>query len=173
EILGGGVHDNVRAQVQRVLQVRRHGARVHAKQRAVIVSQNRQSPNVNDAQQRVGRALHEDQARFGRYLPGKTPWIAGVGIADADAGVVQNGGKEPVCASIQVVAGKDFVAGGQQPGHSADGRQPTREAVGAGRVLQLGELRLQGCARGVTTARVIVAAELFRAFLFKRSSLVN
>src|SRR5262245_5030588 len=99
--------------------------------------------------------------------------MAGVGITNADARAVEYGGKQPVGASVEVIAGKDFVAGGEQPGYSADGGQPAREAISTRRIFQLRQQCFECGARWIAAARVVVTAKLLRALLLERGRLVN
>src|ERR1019366_2593064 len=110
EILGRRVHDDVGPQIERILQVRRHRAAVHAQQRAMLVRQVSQLANVNDAQQRVRWGLDVKQSRSGSDLRGKRLDVAGVGITDGYAGAAQDPGKETVGSTVQIISGENLVS---------------------------------------------------------------
>jgi hypothetical protein len=62
QVLGGRVDHHVRAERQRVLQVRRGEGVVHHQQRARVGAQRRHGGDVHDGQQRVGGRLHPHRA---------------------------------------------------------------------------------------------------------------
>src|SRR5690625_3626914 len=81
EVLGRGMHHNVRAQVERALQRRRAETVIHHQQRVLGMSQLCQGLDVRHFAQRVGRRLYEQQAR-----PGGDGRAPGVEIAQVDKG---------------------------------------------------------------------------------------
>ena len=65
EVLGGRVHDDVRPQLQRLLQGRGAESVVHHQQDAAVVGQPGQRADVGDLGGGVGRAFDEQEAGFG------------------------------------------------------------------------------------------------------------
>ena len=81
-VLRGGVHDHVRAEHQRLLQVGRGERVVHHEQRALVVRELRERADVGDREQRVRRRLHPHDRGGARPAPrdrvaGRTPAPAG------------------------------------------------------------------------------------------------
>ena len=61
EVLGRAVHDDVRAQAQRLLQVRRGERVVHGQQGAGFAAELRDGGDIQDLQERIGRRLDPHQ----------------------------------------------------------------------------------------------------------------
>ena len=153
------MHDDVRAQAQRLLQ-RRGGERVvDHDEGAGIPSELRQAGDVGDAQQRVARGLDPQDARRLLFEGGRDRiQVAHVDDAQADAPGPEDARDQPVRAAVHVVAEQDFVTrlqhGAQQRVFGGEaGRE--RQAVRA--ALERGDLRLERGARGVAAAAVLVA----------------
>ena len=163
QVLGGGVDDHVRAEVERLLEIRGHESVVHDHQSAVFVGDGGDAAHIVDLQQRVGDGLEVDG-------------LCGGGVAVAADGAFEtvevagrvHGGdlKTPtgevvvqlrVAAAVDVVAGHDAVAGLEDGEHGVDGGQAGGEGEAAATVFELRDLVLQEVTGRIAAARVIPA----------------
>ena len=157
--LGGGLHGDVRAELQGTLQVRGHEGVVHNQQGAVAVRQLRNRGNVGDLQGGVRGGLEEDNL----HVRAEVLIAQGREVAD-EAGLhgalSQLGGRKPVGAAVSRHAQQQGVTRLQ----NAKGRRGCRHAggvrVGVLRALEGGEGRLQVIAGGVRAALVHVGGIL-------------
>ena len=138
-VLGRRVHDDVGAQRQRLLEVRRGEGVVDDEQRAGVVGDRRERLDVADVEQRVGRRLEPDQLG----LPGADRGAHRVDVGDRGGGVLDaprllDLREQPEGAAVRVVGEHHVVAGpaggahqgvlGGQPGGEREARAPPPRA---------------------------------------------
>ena len=160
DVLGGGVHHDVRAERQGLLQVRGGEGVVDHEQRASRTGVGGERGDVRDAEQRVGGRLHPDELGAAR-LDG-VDHGAGVGQVDGrvvDAPRAEHTRDQPVGPAVGVVGHHDVVAGAQHRAQQRvlrgePGREREARAAALGRTQRLLERR----ARGVRGPRVLVPA---------------
>ncbi len=112
DVLGGGVHDDVGPECQRVLQVRRGEGVVDDQQRTAVVGDPGQRSDVRDAEQRVGGRLdpeHPGPARPDRRRDR-------LEVTQRHGGVLHpprlgDLGEQTVGAAVGVVGQDDVLAG--------------------------------------------------------------
>src|SRR5262249_42923853 len=125
QILGRGVNDNICAQIQRILQVWRHQAVVHRKQRAMLMDKISQSRYIDDPQQGIGWCLNMNEASSWANVPAKALEIRRVAVANLNSAAVQDLGKQTVAAAVEIVTGEDLISRTQQPCHCRNCRDAT------------------------------------------------
>jgi hypothetical protein len=157
EVLRGGVHDGVGAVLERALVDRRGEGVVDRDDRVAPASDDR--GDVDDVEQRVGRRLDPDQARVGAHSSGHRVDVGLVDHRVAQAPAREDLVDEAVGAAIEVGGNDDVVAG---RAHGGDQRVGGGHARGEGRrvaALQIAQRALEGAARGVGAARVVVVLD--------------
>ncbi len=170
---GGGVHHDIRAQVERVLQIRRHQTVIHREQSALPVGRFRQRGDIDDAQQRVGRRFNVHQPRLRRDQGREGLHVRGVAVTHVDPAAIEHLGERAVAAAVEIVPGQHFVVRAQQPAQRGNGRHAAGETEGAVAVFQIGDLFFQHGARRVAAARIIVLAKLRGRFLLEGGRLID
>ena len=167
------MHNDVRAEIERVLQIRRHRAVVDAEQCSVSMCKLRERTNINNAEQRIRRGLDVQQPRLRCDVRGETLEVASIGIANIHPGTVEYLREQSIASAVKIIAREDFLSGRKQPRNGADGGESAGKAKRTIGVLKLRELLFENRARGVAAARVIVAAELVGLFLLEGRGLVD
>ncbi|CAM5665895.1 hypothetical protein SSPIM334S_07589 [Streptomyces spiroverticillatus] len=158
-VLGGRVHDDVRAQRDRLLEVGAGEGVVDDELRARRVRDLRDGGDVRDPEQRVGGRLDPHDLRTGRERGPDRRRVGGVGDRPLHAPARDDLGEEPEGAAVRVVRDDDVVAGRQERTQQAVlGSQPRSEGEPAPAALQGGEVLLQGGAGRVGAAAVLVTA---------------
>mmetsp|Transcript_8474 Transcript_8474/g.26488 ORF Transcript_8474/g.26488 Transcript_8474/m.26488 type:complete len:224 (-) Transcript_8474:221-892(-) len=165
------MHDDVRAERQRLLQQRRHERVVHLHQRAVLLADAREASQVADALHGVRRRLDHDERdarRHGLLQPPRAVGAVHGDELDRHARVARRAREQPVRAAVRVVAQQHLVAVLAEPDDGGERRHArgVREAVL--RALGVGDGVLQRGPRGIPRPRVIEVAELRRRRLLER-----
>ena len=155
------MQDDVRAQIQGVLQVGGAEGVVHQDRDASFVGESRHRRDVRQDERGVGRGLQVDQAGpvgdGGREVGRIIGWH--FGYRDAQAG--QGLGKELVGSAVQGVSGHDMVPGPAAGEHRGRGRgHAAGQGQGGFPVFQIRHFRLQGRGGRVAQSRVHVAGIL-------------
>lgn len=163
QVFGGRMDDDIRAQIERLLQVRRDERVVDDGQRAVSVRDGRDAVDVVDLQQRVGQRLEIYGA--GRAAASVAPADRGVErlvVGGVDAVELQPAlgevlVEQRIRAAVDVLADHDAVPGFEDGQHRVNRGESGREREAASPVLQLGDLLFQKVAGRVAAARIIPA----------------
>ena len=160
EVLRGRVHDDVGAERQRLLQVRRRERVVDDHQRARLVPEGRERGDVGDLHERVRRRL-DPQHRGGRgplQCRADLVEVAHVDDDELDAPRHVQPAHQAVGAAVHVVAHHDTATGDQRGAEQGVlGGEPGRERRRRDAPVEVGEEHLQRVARRVAGARVLVA----------------
>ena len=160
EVFGGRVHDDVRAERERLLQVRRRERVVNDNEGAGPVTDLDESRDVADLHERVTGGLDPQHLRRG-LVDGTAhgAQIAHVDRGEGDAPRNKDAVDETVGSAVDVVAHHDTVAWRKDRAQQGIlGCKTRREAERVRTALERGQLQLQRGACRVTTARVLVAA---------------
>mmetsp|Transcript_98050 Transcript_98050/g.277299 ORF Transcript_98050/g.277299 Transcript_98050/m.277299 type:complete len:200 (-) Transcript_98050:237-836(-) len=114
-----------------------------------------------------------DQARAWRDGTFQSIEVGGVDEINLDAVVATVLRQQPVHAAVNIFIDKDFFTCPNQTSNCVQRRHAGRECKRNGGLLQHRNLLLEGRARGVPRARVVVGTELARGRLHERGRLVN
>ena len=157
-VLGGGVHDHVRAQVQRLLQIRGGERVVDDHQGAEGVGDLGDGGDVGHRHQRVGRGLHPDRDRLprqdGRLHGGQVGEIDRIG---AQPPRLVRPREQPERAAVRVVRQHQVRPGlGDRADHRVLGGQTAGEGEATAAALECGQALLQRGPRRVGGAGVLV-----------------
>ncbi|MET3800160.1 hypothetical protein ABID70_000115 [Clavibacter michiganensis] len=160
EVLGRGVHDDVGAERERLLEVRRGEGVVDDDRGAGRVAEVGERADVADLHQRVARRLDPQDLRRARSEdPLDRGEVAHVDGLDDDAPVAEHAREEAVGAAVHVVAQHDAVArAGDRAQQGVLGGEPGGERERVLPPLERREQLLQPGARRVGAPRVLVAA---------------
>ena len=126
-VLRGRVHDDVGAERQRLLEVRRREGVVDDEQRAGVVRDGRERLDVADVEQRVGRRLDPDH--LGLAGPDRGAHRVHVGHRRGrvrEAPGLLDLGEQPVGAAVRVVGDDHVVAGRAERLRAGCPRRPGR-----------------------------------------------
>src|SRR6185437_10157516 len=105
------MQDDIRAQVQRVLQIWGGEGIVDAKQDILLPGETRQCCNVDDIHQWIGRRLGPYQFRIGIEVRADGFGVLHVDEMEADTRLLEYFGEKPVGAPIHVTRSDDLIAG--------------------------------------------------------------
>src|SRR5215469_84975 len=94
-------------------------------------------------------------------------------IANRNFRAFENLGKEPAGSTVYIVDHEDFVTRLEKASDRGESRQSAGKRKGPSSVLQFCELLLENGPRWVATTRIIVFAELERAFLLEGRGLID
>ena len=175
-VLGRGVHDDVRAQLEGTLQDRRRKSVVHDQQTADLVREGRNRSDIRDQQERVRGRLHPHDLRarptnhpLGLGQVGKVHSLGGDALGGLDDA------EELVGAAVHVCRMHDVVAGAcQQADHRVLGAHARRERKAVRRPLQGRERARERVGRRVAAAPVLIAfSQLAGPILHERRCDVN
>jgi hypothetical protein len=163
EKFGGRVHDDVGAEFERALQVRRHKSVIDGDRDAVLVTDVGDRADVGEGHERVGGRLNVDELRGGTDGAADVVGVRGVDETELDAVVRNDLGEEARGAAIDVVAADHMVADFEHGDESGDGGHAAGEGVSGGSSFQRREAGLNGVAGRVRDAGVFPAAVFFDA----------
>ena len=166
QILGRRVHDHVGAQGQRLLAPRRGEGVVDHQDQLVRLGDLRQGLDVGQLHQRVGGGLDPQHPRLVGDRCLDCLQVGQVDIAEVQPHrPTTHPLEQPPRAAVQVVAGDDVRPGVQQLQRRRGRRHARAEAEGLNPALQIGDAGLEGLARRVLAARILIALVHARAFL--------
>src|SRR5579884_826691 len=159
------MNDDVGTQSERLLEVRRGKGIVHHEARAVLVSDVRHLPDIDDLEQRVGGSLdpeHPGGGPDGR-LDGSR--IAHVDVVELEAVPRQNVGEKTIRPAVQIVTGDHVVPGVQQVHDGRLGGHAGGEGEAEVALLQGGDDLFHHAPRRVAGAGILVSSVLSNSFL--------
>ena len=160
EVFGGGVHDEIRSERERLLPGGRQKSVVDGDQRTASVSESGDRGDVGDAQQRVTRCLDPHQRRRVRECRAHGGLIAEVDEFDPPFAAARPGIEQAIRAPVAIVRRHDACADGDEIAGERDGRHTARRYDCTAPLLELGECTPQEVPRRVPGARVVVLALL-------------
>ena len=155
--------DDVGAECQRLLEVRREEGIVDGEQSAVLVGKLSDGTDVADEHHRVRRRLDEDHLRLRADFRGRRFEVGRVDVVVGQAVLLVDVVDESDGAAIEVFGEQDVVAGIQQVEHHVDGGHARRDGPGALAALELREDVLELFARRIGDAAVVKARALLVA----------
>jgi hypothetical protein len=158
QVLGGGVHHDVCAELQRPLAPGTGEGVVDHHQCTARPGLGRHGGNVDKLEHRVGRRLDPDHARVVLHGLGQRAGLRKVGIGDPQAGAARpHPVEQPAGAAVQVVHGDDVAAGVEHLEQRGDRSHAGGEGEAVAAALEVREAALPGHARGILGAGVLVA----------------
>ena len=160
QVLGSGVHDEIRSERERLLPGGRQKGVVDDDERTAGVPESRHRRDVGDAQQRVTRCLDPHHRRLLRQRRANRGLIAEVDELDPPLAAARPGIEQPVGTPVAIVRRDDACADRHEITREGDGRHAAGGHHGAASLLELGKRGGQQVARRVSRARVVVLALL-------------
>ena len=154
EKFGRRVERDVRAQLERALEIGGEEGVVHHRDCARALGQRGDAADVRHAHHRVGRRLEVDHFRPLAQLRFHRGGVAEVGQQEADAEAAENLFQQPVGAAVDVVGDNDLVAALQQREAGRHRGQPACERERAHAAVEQAHFFLQRAAGGVVAAGV-------------------
>ncbi len=155
--LGGGVHHQVGAELERSLQHRAEKGVVHRQQHAPRAADFGDGGEIAQLEQRVGGRLHPAQPRRRAHRLGKGLGPGGIDVAHVDAELLHDPFEDPVGATVEVVGGNHVIAGREQVEHGGGGGAAGGEGDAEAAALERGQVGFERGARRVLGARILVA----------------
>ena len=165
EVFRGRVIDDVRAQLERPLEIGRRERVVDDEQRAAVMRDLRHRRDVGETHQRIGRRLDEHESRFGSHRVGDALRIARVDVCKRQREVLEDLVEQPEGAAVHVLGADDVIACLEQLHDRVEAAHAARERESVSAVLQRGDVPLERLARGVLSAGVLVALVLTQPLL--------
>ena len=159
------VQHDVGAQLDGLLEVRRHEGVVDHDFAAALVRDLADGGDVGEAHQRIRRRLDVNVARVLADGALDVARIGRVHIGELQAEVRHDLVEEPRHAAVKIVGGDDVVARLHQLAERADRGHSAGEYRRGNAAFQRSEILLQPRARGIARARVVVAFGLAELFL--------
>ena len=163
DVLRRAVDDDVGAERQGFLEVRREEGVVDGEQGAVLVGELGERADVADEHHRVRRRLDEDHLRLRADFRGRCLEVGRVDVVVGQAVLLVDVVDESDGAAVEVFGEQDVVAGIQQVEHHVDGSHARRDGPGALAALELREDVLELLARRIGDAAVVEARALLVA----------
>ena len=167
DVLGRAVHDDVRAQVQRLLQVRRREGVVDAHERATAVRHLAHGVDVDHAEQRVGRRLQPHHAGLLGHRGLDLVDVARVHGGEAHAVALEDFVEQAERAAVHVFHVDHVVARVELQHERRLGAESRREGKAVFGVFERGKAFLEGVARRVARPRILESLVLAHALLGK------
>lgn len=157
DVLCDGVDDDIGAQVERLLDIRRQESVVNYDEDAVLVGDRDDMADIDKAQGRVRGGLDPDEARILVDVLRDVDFNLG-SKSDLDAVRLGNLREVAVGAAVDVRHGDDVGSGSEGLQDVCGGGRAGREGEGVFGVLEGGDGGLEVGAVGVCGARVLVVA---------------
>ena len=157
QVLGRRMHDDVRAQPERLLQPRRGEGVVDDEEGAGPMRRPSDGVDVDDAEQGVGRCLDPDHPRGRRQRSLQVGNAAEVGRLHLEPGGLVDLCGQTVGAAVRVGGEDEVVTRSEQAHHGVLGRRPAGKGEAVGGVLERGDVCLQAGPGGVAGAPVLEA----------------
>ncbi len=173
DIFGGGVNDEVGAELKGLLQIGSGEGVVDRDQDPFGMGTLSQSDDINQLQQGVGGGFKPEQLGLVADDLIEGIGLAQISVFEVNAMTAPDLVKEPEGATVHVLHGDDLVASVKGRNDGVGGGQSRGKAEPVLAELTSGEGFLEGVAGGVGGAGVFVAEVLARAGLGKSRGLVN
>jgi len=156
QVFRGRVHNQIRAERERLLPGGRKKGVVHCDERSAVMRELRDGGDVGDAQQRIARRLDPHQRRRPRQCPTHACLIAEVDELHLPFAAAVPGVEQPVRAAVAVVGHDDAGARGHEVAYDGNRCHAARRHDRAAPLLELRERTGQQVAGRVARARVVV-----------------
>ena len=167
------VNDNVCAQIERVAEIGAHERIIHDQERSVAVSNFRSFPDIRDLHHRVGRCFHIQ----GLYRIIKVfldaGRVGGIDEAEVDAVLLIDEAEKTDGAAVQIIRGKDGIAGTEKLHDHGNGCHAGGVACASRTVFQCGYHLFAGIPCGVAEAGIIIAGGLAELRMTEGGALKN
>ena len=173
EILGHGVHHDVRAELDGALQIRAEEGVVHGDGDAALVGDGGNGGDIGEDHGGIGGRLDVDHSRIRAQSRANSLGIGRVHKTELDAELAKKLRRQPIDAAVDGVGKNGVVAGTQQPKHGVDGRHAGSKDVSRVASLEAGHAALQSAPVGMLGAGVFVAFILSERLLHVRGGLKN
>ena len=160
DVLGGRVHDDVGAQLERLLPGRRQEGIVDHGEGSSPVGQRGDRADVGNTQQRIARCFDPHQRCRLRQRSAQRRCIAVIDELHLELTATLPLAKKPVAAAVTVVRRHDARADLEQVTNQADRCHARTGDDSAGSGLEIGQRNAQQVAGGIGGARIIVGALL-------------
>jgi hypothetical protein len=161
EELGGGVKDQVGAEIERPQQVGRREGGIDQQRQPAGVGDGRDLRNVEHVEARIAQRLAEQQARLGANRRAPGVGIARIDKGRANAEARQRVFEQVVRAAVERAAGDDVTARAHQRGdHQMQRRLPGGDGDRADTTLERGHPFFQHRRGGIRDARIDMPAPL-------------
>ena len=174
EVLGRGVHHNIKPMLQRAMDRRRSKGVIGDADQVMAARDGGDGAEIRELQQRVGGRFHPDHARIGADRRFNSRQVVGFHPAHLQtSATAANVFQQAVSAAIHIIDRHQMTVLIQQLQHGGDGGQPGGERVAARAVFQVGDRRLQRVAGRVPATGIFIAGMLPRRRLSKSGGGVN
>ncbi len=174
QVFGHTVHDQIGAELERLLEIGRRKCIVHDDQRAAGVRDAADRVDVVHEQPRIRRRLEPDDRRLRRDRTLERGEIAEVNGLDPASDRLEDAVQHAKRAAVHVARHDDLPARLEiRLKNGVFGREPGAEDRRMGGAFELGEHRLEPFARRVRCPRVVKSAMLPRPDLLIRRRLKN
>ncbi len=173
EVLRHRMQHDVRAELERLLQVRRRERVVHDAPRARLVREVRHGGDVDHLEERVGGGLDPHERRVLPYDRTARDQVRHVHRVELEAPLVHDTGEQPVGPAVHVVRDQDVVPRLQRQQQRRRRAEPARETQALRAALERGEHLLQRLPRRVAGAGVVPRLRLADRRLCVRRGLVD
>ena len=173
EILGHGVHHDMRAELDGALQIRAEEGVVHGDGDAALVGDGGDGGDIGEDHGGIGGRLDVDHARIGAQGRANSLGIGHVHKTELDAELAKKLRRQPIDAAVDGVGKNGVVAGTQQPKHGVDGRHAGSKGVSRVASFEARHAALQSAPIGMLGAGVFVAFIFSERLLHVRGGLKN
>jgi len=158
DVFGGGMHHDVRAERDRLLQRRRQEGVVDHHLRADRLRRHGDMTDVGDAQQRVAGSFDPHHGRAARQRRAQRAGIVKIDHRQLEPALAGTGAKQTMRAAIAVVRHHQQLARLKQFQHQSDRRHAAGGDYGTGTAFEFAQRLGKQVAGGIAAAGVIVAA---------------
>ena len=173
QVFRRAVHHEVRAQLQRPLEIRARKRVVHRQQRSGTPRHFGHRRQIHELQQRIRRRLHPDQPRVRPDRRREGRRRSRIGVVHLHAPRAIHFLQQPVRPAVQVVARHHVVARRKQLEHGRRGRHAGSERQAVGAAFERRQRPFQRLARRIARARIFVGARPADAVLLVGRRLVH
>src|SRR5436190_13301117 len=165
QVLRRGVVDDVRAEVEWLLEEWRGEGVVDEEQCIGTVRDLSRRTEVGDAHQRIGRRLDEDHPRGRGHRIGDALRIARVDVAETKPEVLQQPVEQPEAPAVHVLAADHVIARSEELHDRVEAAHSRAEGEAVTPALERGDVALEGLASRVLSPRVLVPLVLAETLL--------
>jgi hypothetical protein len=143
DILRRRMHDDIRSQVERRLQVRRRKRVVHGDERSMAARDGGHFGDVHELQQRIRRRLQPHDFRIRRKGGRDRGDVRRVHVREREPVAFQHAIEQTIRAAVDVIADDRMIAGGEQVHDGRRRAHAAREAKTITRVFQRRQTALE------------------------------
>ena len=173
QVLRRRVQNDVGAELERLLEVRRGEGVVDDEQRPRLAGDRASRGEVAQAHHRIRRGLGVNDLGVGRDGSRHGLRIATVHEGECDSHPRPDMSHLPMRAAVHVLAAHDVIAGRQQLHHGVERREPRAEGESMMTTFECRDVAFECLARRITRARVLVALVAPQPILHVRRGLID